>query len=838
MLPSSPKLREGVIVARSRTHLASRTRLQDHRCEPAHNSILACDDRRVRFSGLGDRSTAPRRYRSTMRALLSALVLFAATSSVVPAANAQGGTPVTEQDVLAESVRGGPSAQVAWLPDGKRLVLATSSVTAQGLVVVDGQIDLVDAETGTRSRLASGTFPKVSPDGSSVAFIGPDLQVGVVDVATGVSRRLTNVRPGLIGVPDVLFDYEWAADSKRLAYSYVDVLGDPVMLVAGAGGLNYSSEAHVIDVATGSDTLLVRTDPGLIPSVFWVSSKEVGYHSFDLISGRSELLVVAPGGGSPRRLASDIGPYGASPVTSPDGKTVAFFKQRDANVFTYLWRDVSVVPASGGQVRALRGDSPPLALLPNELTWTGSDRLTYSCKDGAYDRGCRVDLSAAAKAGSLVAIPPKKTAPKKSKSLARRCAAKRKSRKLRALCRERSLARRCGAKRKSARLRSLCRRRAARCRAAARAGRTRAFCPKAPAKKPPTVKPPAPVAGDSLPALRFLQTDAARAVESIAEGPPGRLAFVSRNAAGSIQVRTASADGTGERVLVDLAPDTASYRTGRVEEVLWKTKDGTNLSGLLIHPVEPKGPAPLIVDLHGGPQGGVFLSGSILNSTPLEWHLWANKGYAVFVPDYRASLVPGFQPFERTRLSQTYFDDYTDDVESGVDTLIARGIADPSRLAMVGHSYGMYVATRFAAAPSRYRTVVPFEGNIDFKALWERSTCTEACQTLLRYQFLGSPKEVPDNYRKANPISFIQKSPAPVLVISGHNSAAVQGQQFADALAAAGTTVRHDVYCQEGHVIEQPQNQKLLLERTVKWIDAYTLGTDAPADPPLPPCLG
>lgn len=63
--------------------------------------------------------------------------------------------------------------------------------------------------------------------------------------------------------------------------------------------------------------------------------------------------------------------------------------------------------------------------------------------------------------------------------------------------------------------------------------------------------------------------------------------------------------------------------------VRWRSFDGLELSGLLVLPIFvqlPKAGFPLVVELHGGPMGGVTNYGQLINATTLEWQLWAEKG--------------------------------------------------------------------------------------------------------------------------------------------------------------------------------------------------------------------
>src|SRR3546814_16928595 len=67
----------------------------------------------------------------------------------------------------------------------------------------------------------------------------------------------------------------------------------------------------------------------------------------------------------------------------------------------------------------------------------------------------------------------------------------------------------------------------------------------------------------------------------------------------------------------------------------WETRDGIELKGLLIAPegATPGQKYPLIVDVHGS--APVSLRGALFTSSPLEWKMWSDMGYLVFVSDYK-----------------------------------------------------------------------------------------------------------------------------------------------------------------------------------------------------------
>src|SRR3546814_15148337 len=94
---------------------------------------------------------------------------------------------------------------------------------------------------------------------------------------------------------------------------------------------------------------------------------------------------------------------------------------------------------------------------------------------------------------------------------------------------------------------------------------------------------------------------------------------------------------------------------------------------------------PLIVDVHGS--APVSLRGALFTSSPLEWQMWSDMGYLVFVSDYREGGVYGVsEDFLRSTPTQFIADRNVDDVIDGLERLEERGMVDSARIALIGHS--------------------------------------------------------------------------------------------------------------------------------------------------------
>src|SRR5262249_19008980 len=124
---------------------------------------------------------------------------------------------------------------------------------------------------------------------------------------------------------------------------------------------------------------------------------------------------------------------------------------------------------------------------------------------------------------------------------------------------------------------------------------------------------------------------------------------------------------------------------------------------LLIHPAGGKadGKHPLVMWVHGGPTG---VSGSRYYAAFGWCQLLASAGYAVFLPNYRGSVGWGLE-FAESNIGDMGGHDF-EDLQLGLDSLIAAGQADGARLAVAGWSYGGYMAAWAVSQTNRFRAAI------------------------------------------------------------------------------------------------------------------------------------
>lgn len=325
-------------------------------------------------------------------------------------------------------------------------------------------------------------------------------------------------------------------------------------------------------------------------------------------------------------------------------------------------------------------------------------------------------------------------------------------------------------------------------------------------------------------------THAPLSVGSYVLSPDGsQLAWTGKDPQAKLIIRVASSDGKNVKDLVTISGSPKNMALSEVREIEWKVPDyPTRMRGLLFMPLNyQKGTRyPLIVDIHGGGAGAsIYLYGGILVSTPLEWHMWTAKGYAVFVPEFRSSASFGSLAITRDDIKEhDLINCDIKDIEAGVDSLIAQGIVDPQRLAVIGHSAGGRRANWLLAINHRFRAVVSKEGWADeWIELLNEPPSTRIYQT-----FGGAPWEVPLNYLKNSALFHCHGATTPALFLMGNTELGGADPQntvymLYNAIKAQGVEALYVKYSDEGHVFEKPQNQRDALERSIQWIDDHLL---------------
>jgi dipeptidyl aminopeptidase/acylaminoacyl peptidase len=257
---------------------------------------------------------------------------------------------------------------------------------------------------------------------------------------------------------------------------------------------------------------------------------------------------------------------------------------------------------------------------------------------------------------------------------------------------------------------------------------------------------------------------------------------------------------------------------GTLTEVAATAADGSPLRGWLVLPAgaSAETPAPLLLWVHGGP----FSSWSPW-AWRWNWWLMAARGYAVLLPDPALSLGYG-QDFVR-RGHGVWADPAYDDLMRITDATVARDDVDAARTAVMGGSYGGYMANWIAGHTDRFRAVVTHA------SAWTLDTLLTSDEASAFIREFGDPARRPERWIAADPARHVANIRTPVLVIHGDRDYRVP---IDNALRLWSDLLRHDVparflyYPDENHWILTPGNATVWYETVFAFLAEHVLGEE------------
>lgn len=262
---------------------------------------------------------------------------------------------------------------------------------------------------------------------------------------------------------------------------------------------------------------------------------------------------------------------------------------------------------------------------------------------------------------------------------------------------------------------------------------------------------------------------------------------------------------------------------GRTEVVRWKAPDGQQVEGLLTYPaVYQKGKRyPTLLVIHGGPMG-VFTQtfpAAAAGSYPVA--AFAARGYAVLRPNPRGSSGYG-KEFRYANYGDWGGKDYQD-LMTGLDHIVAQGIADPDRLGVMGWSYGGFMTAWTITQTKRFKAASVGAGVTNLMSF----TGTADIPNFLPDYFGGDPWDNFEAYRAHSAMFHVKGVTTPTLIQHGEEDRRVplsQGQELYNALKRQGCPTRMVVYPRTPHAIEEPKLLLDCMQRNLRWFDQYVRG--------------
>ncbi|PRC92919.1 alpha/beta hydrolase family protein [Solimicrobium silvestre] len=261
-----------------------------------------------------------------------------------------------------------------------------------------------------------------------------------------------------------------------------------------------------------------------------------------------------------------------------------------------------------------------------------------------------------------------------------------------------------------------------------------------------------------------------------------------------------------------------------MEIISYPSKDGFVIPAYLTRPANAKGMQPTIVLIHGGPWVRDTWDWN------MEVQLLADRGYAIFQPQFRGSYGFGLK-FQEAGYQQ-WGKSMQDDITAGVDYLIKEGIADPKRICIYGASYGGYAALwGLVKTPDLYQCGISFAGVSDIGDMLEDSSDRNHNKITREVQRsrIGDIAMSKEQFAQVSPLKHADQIKAPLLLLHGEDDRRVpisHSKNMMQALDANHKVYEWVEFADEGHGLTYVKDSYRFYEALFKFLDKYN-----PPDP-------
>ena len=258
------------------------------------------------------------------------------------------------------------------------------------------------------------------------------------------------------------------------------------------------------------------------------------------------------------------------------------------------------------------------------------------------------------------------------------------------------------------------------------------------------------------------------------------------------------------RKLADFMPWLKEEDMAAMKPITYNSRDGLTIQGYLTLPKGMKAEKlPVVINPHGGPWAR-----DSWGFNP-EVQFLANRGYAVLQMNFRGSTGYGRKFWESSfkQWGRTMQDDITD----GVKWLISQGIADSTRIAIYGGSYGGYATLAgITLTPELYACAVDYVGVANMFTFMKTVPPYWEPLRQMFYEMIGDPVKDSLLLADVSPAFHVNRIRCPLFVAQGKNDPRVninESNQIVDSLRRMGVTVEYMVKDNEGHGFYNQENQ-------------------------------
>src|SRR5437588_1434588 len=299
------------------------------------------------------------------------------------------------------------------------------------------------------------------------------------------------------------------------------------------------------------------------------------------------------------------------------------------------------------------------------------------------------------------------------------------------------------------------------------------------------------------------------------------IVFSRSTSAKPTEIYRANTDGSGVTALTKTNDALIStFNLKPAEEVTWTGALGAKVAGWIVKPANfnPRKKYPLIVLIHGGPQGAWN------DNWGYRWNpqIYAGDGYIAFMPNPRGS----------TGYGQRFVADISGDWGGKVFTDISNGVAmaanlpfvDKNRIGAAGASYGGYMIDWIEGHNNdprfHYKVLVSHDG------VYNLTSMTGVTEELwyTDWELKGTPWTNPAMYDRWSPHKFVQNFKTPILIITNTLDYRVpegEGMRLFTAVQRMGVESKLMDFPDEGHWVLKPANSQFWHNTVLEWMDKH-----------------